>query len=320
MCYRAQIVLRSKIEAYLRSVFGDRVAGFTPWRPPKELPYFLKDAFELAALSLLGHEIILASHRDDSDDKRTLKTQLGRLRVLTGIPVIYVANNLASYERRNLIEQRLPFLVPGNQLFLPDLGIDLREHFVHRPLKNTKFGPATQLLLIQALLRRPWEPPWTPSNEMYTTMTLSRAGRELKANGLIDLRKDGRTHQWLFSHGPRETWQLALPFLRSPVRRRLHVAYDKIESHWPLAGLSALAERTMLNESSWAVYATHSIPDLLPFPGALPGTVELQVWTYRADWHGNHIVDPLSLILSLRDDLDPRVQSAVEEIEEQLPW
>jgi hypothetical protein len=31
---------------------------------------------------------------------------------------------LASYERKRLIEQNVPFIVPGNQLYLPDLGID----------------------------------------------------------------------------------------------------------------------------------------------------------------------------------------------------
>ena len=44
-------------------------------------------------------------------------------------------------------------------------------------------------------------------------------------------------------------------------------------------------------------------------------------------WHypttldrGSPAVDPLSLILSLRDDPDERVQMAVDELEESLPW
>jgi hypothetical protein len=31
-----------------------------------------------------------------------------------------------------LIEQKVSFIVPGNQLYLPDLGLDLREYFRQR--------------------------------------------------------------------------------------------------------------------------------------------------------------------------------------------
>ena len=41
---------------------------------------------------------------------------------------------MASYERKRLIEQKVPSIVPGNQLYLPDLGLDLREYFRRRAL------------------------------------------------------------------------------------------------------------------------------------------------------------------------------------------
>ncbi|MCK7468892.1 MAG: hypothetical protein MZU91_12730 [Desulfosudis oleivorans] len=59
----------------------------------------------------------------------TFAARLDKLRQLAGMPVVYVTRTLASYERKRLIEQKVPFLVPGNQLYLPDLGIDLREYF-----------------------------------------------------------------------------------------------------------------------------------------------------------------------------------------------
>ena len=51
--------------------------------------------------------------------------------------MVYVTGALASYERKRLIEQKVPFMVPGNQLYLPDLGIDLREYFRQRPPLRT---------------------------------------------------------------------------------------------------------------------------------------------------------------------------------------
>lgn len=41
------------------------------------------------------------------------------------MPVVYVTTTLASYERKRLVQQKVPFIVPGNQLYLPELAIDL---------------------------------------------------------------------------------------------------------------------------------------------------------------------------------------------------
>jgi len=102
--------------------------------------------------------------------------------------VVYVTDALASYERRRLIEQKVPFLVPSNQLYLPNLGIDLREYFRKPPTApETALSPATQAMLIAVLLRKPWCPEWQPAEVLgslgYTPMTLSRAVKELTAAG-----------------------------------------------------------------------------------------------------------------------------------------
>ncbi len=39
---------------------------------------------------------------------------------------------LRSFERRALIEQQVAFVVPGKQLYIPELAVDLREHFKQR--------------------------------------------------------------------------------------------------------------------------------------------------------------------------------------------
>jgi len=43
--------------------------------------------------------------------------------------LIYVRAQVTAYNRKRLIEQKVPFIVPGNQMYLPMLAIDLREHF-----------------------------------------------------------------------------------------------------------------------------------------------------------------------------------------------
>lgn len=63
--------------------------------------------------------------------------------------VVLCFESLASYERRYLIEQKISFLALGNQLYLVELGIDLREYF-HRkkPAPIRALNPATQAMLL----------------------------------------------------------------------------------------------------------------------------------------------------------------------------
>jgi hypothetical protein len=109
--------------------------------------------------------------------------------------LIYVREQVASHQRKRLIEQRIPFIVPGNQLYLPMLGIDLREHFRKQRQRPLKFKPATQALVLHLLLHHD-DTPRTPVELAerlgYTKMTMSRALDELEAEQLCEVTREGR--------------------------------------------------------------------------------------------------------------------------------
>jgi hypothetical protein len=260
---------------------------------------------------------------------------LDKLRAIAGQPVAYVTGALASYERKRLIEQKVPFIVPGNQLYLPDLGMDLRQYFRQRsPRSGTEFSPATQAMLIAILLRKPWHADWQPAEVVaglgYTAMTLSRAVRELLAAGLATAHDKARTRWLRTTQAPRDTWERAKPLLRSPVRRRVW-ADPSPQLQLPqvrLAGLSALARYSLLSEPQRPVYALSPVQwraraqsglNTLPEPG--PDSFECQLWSYSPTLiPDSPTVDPLSLTLSLQDETDERVQLALGELGEHFPW
>lgn len=260
---------------------------------------------------------------------------MDRLRQLAEIPVVYVTGALASYERKRLIEQKVSFLVPGNQLYLPDLGIDLREYFRKPPAApDTALSPATQAMLIAVLLRTPWRAEWQPAEVVselgYTAMTLSRAVKELTAAGIATSRTEGRA-RWL--HAERtaaQTWERAKPLLRSPIKRRFWARpVPKWKPpHVRQAGLSALARFSMLSEPQWPIYAispaqwkTATHAGIVTLPEPLPGACEWELWHYNpALIHESETVDPLSLTLSLQGNTDERVQLALDELKARFPW
>lgn len=323
------------VPAYLHETLGF-ISKVRPWPGAGKLPYFLLDAFDVRELQLLDRQFLLAiDKRPDKPGLVNLRRQMAKLREVTGVPVVYVTGALASYERKRLIEQKVPFLVPGNQLYLPDLGIDLREYFRKPPAApDSELSPATQAMLITVLLRQPWRAEWRPAEVVgdlgYTAMTLSRAVKELTAAGIATLRTDGRARWLRTERTAAQTWERAKPLLRSPVKRRF---WGKPTPKWKpplirLAGLSALTRYSMLTEPQWPTYAispaqwkTAAQAAIESLPEPLPDACEWELWHYNPALVPNtETVDPLSLTLSLQDNTDERVQLALDELKGRFPW
>jgi len=323
------------LQRYLYETLG-LTAKISGWEGDKKTPYFLRDAFELRQLTLLDQRILLVvDRRKKAPPAASVREQMNALERIADIPVAYVTTALASYERKRLIEQKVPFIVPGNQLYLPGLGIDLREYFRQRPhAPEAVFNPSTQAMLVTALLRTPWDSVWRPAEAAakldYTPMTVSRAVKELTEAGIGELRRDGRTRSLYLGDRPGDIWERAKPFLRSPVKRTewANPTPGFNPSRAPIAGLSALAQHTMLAEPQWPVRAVSSRQwlsvtraDLETLPEPLPGAYQWQIWAYDPNLGiPRKVVDPLSLTLNLQGDSDERIQLALDELKDQFPW
>lgn len=322
------------IRTYLQEVLGIGTR-IRPWAGARSLPFHLRDAYDFADTLLFATPcvLVIADRPLEGDVDIRRHIDLVAKHAPAGTLAVYVTPALASYERRRLMAQRVPFIVPGNQMFLPPLGVDLREYFRDRPdPKNSAFSPATQALLFTALLR-PWEDEIHPEklNDRfaYTPMTVSRAARELQAAGLAKTFAIGK-EKWLrFDQGPRDVWQRARTWLRSPLQRSVWaIDFANPVDDAPFAGLSALAVQSALAGPAYPEKAISADRwkraqrnELLKLHGPEPGATRWQIWRY--DPHhlaGDGLVDPLSLIVSFNDETDERVLQAVEQLESHLPW
>ncbi len=324
------------IKEYLTEVLPVREVEIRPYAGVESLPYFLRDAYDVRELSLRGTRLVMAIQRaGEKPPLANVRTQLQKMEAITGLPVVYVAPTMASYERKRLIEHHVPFLVPGNQLYLPDLGLDLREHFRKPHLVDEEaLSPSAQAIVIAALVQRPWRDEYGATELAgplgYTAMTWSRVTREIAGTGIADVQASGRSRQLKFALGPRETWERIRPRFRSPVKRTVW-ALPPTSTQKSLvrqAGLSALAAQSMLTAPRTACYAfdlagwkaaLHS--GWKEHPGSDAGASEVQIWAYNPGILKNSpYVDPLSLWLTLQTTSDERVQSALDELMETLPW
>src|SRR5436190_285935 len=67
--------------------------------------------------------------------------------------VVFAAASVTAHNRSRLIGQRIGFIVPGNQLYIPELAMDLREHFRASKSRHADgLSPAAQAVLFHHIL------------------------------------------------------------------------------------------------------------------------------------------------------------------------
>ncbi len=315
-------------EHYLHDALGIKVK-LKPWKEEAKLPFFLKDAYSFHEADLLSITCVVAIARnDDTTTPGSISKQFQQLKQKLPGLYIYVCPSISSYNRRRLIEQHIPFVIPGNQMYLPELAIDLRERFLKPRSKKKTLSPATQAIVIYAL-NHP-ESKQFSSTELgsalqYTSMTISRALHELEATGIGQVTKVRRECQLRFPNDKQQLWKDTEPFMRSPVKKQVWLKKNKwlenqIKKSGVIAGLTALSHHTMLHPPLIPSYAIdnetwktwiHS-GTLQELPSAEDADLEIEIWKYNPLLFAKEgVVDSFSLSLSLEEVPDDRVNIAL---------
>ncbi len=300
------------------------------WKARNSLPFFLNDHYHFYEALLLAKPCLFMISKGDTEiTPSVLRKHWEQVQKHWHGPIIYVQPVLTSYNRKRLIEQHIPFIIPGNQMYLPHVGIDLREYFRKIQKKTIdSVKPGTQTVVLYALLRESNEK-LTPSvlKEQlgdYTLMSMSRAFDELQDAEVGEFYREGRERHWIVPD-KQVLWEQAKPFLRTPVRKR---TWLKSHSFKISAGLSALSHFSRLAPPPLPVFAvginqweTLKLTGIEELPTPDEASLELEIWNYNPDLFAKDgFVDPISLYLSIEAKGDERVESALEEMVEKMKW
>ena len=323
------------LQDYLDQILALR-PEIRPWPDEPRQPHYLRAAYEFFTMRLFDIELLLAVRREGANlTPMQISAQVNNLTAATTRLCVFVDAQIEAYNRRRLIERKVQFIIPGMQVFLPALGVDLREQYQrHMAARAVQLSPASQAALLHIVLNGQSEP--VNSRQLkphlqYTAMTLSRALNEFGDAKLGDSELKGRERWFTFTEQGKQLWERALPLLRDPVRRRTRVLRTPSFSKLGLpAGLTALAKLTQLSEPETEVRAI--APDEMIHFNAQPyqdvrdegaHLIEFEVWTYdpkRVAGELAKTVDQLSLYLSLRDNNDERVEGQLAQMMENLKW
>jgi hypothetical protein len=324
--------LIKEFENHLHQVLGLTVEAKL-WPIADQIPFYLRDFYIFYEIRLLGEPYLVMAPKSDEDlAPAMVRKQMNQIQQTWQGQCIYLIRVVSPHIRKRLIEQRVPFVVPGNQVYLPDLGIDLREHFRKLATGEKSLSPATEALVIHAIMKR-MDAKVTPTSLAcefgYTIMTMTRAINELADTQLVEVGKLGQERWLRFPDDKKAFWEKIQPQLRSPIKKRLWIpASVQNKERLVEAGLTALAHYSMLNPPSQMVYATTAEAwkelthaGVKEHPISEKEDCELEIWSYDpALMAQNGFADPFSVFLSLRESKDERVQSALAEMMEKIKW
>lgn len=321
------------LETYLAKTLQTDVT-LQPWSGGTVLPAFLLHRYRFwEAHGLQRPCLFIALLPEAEATPVEIAKQIAMIQPAFDGPVVYAAEGVTASERSRLIAQRVPFAVPDNQLYIPQLAMDLRESF-RPPVRGRalRLSPGAQLLLFRHLLQRDVAlatPSMLADRLVMTAMTVGRAFDQLAALDLATVVWRGREKMLQFAHPPRELFTRSRTYLQSPVRGRHGVTMFKGLSHdLPLAdesGLAALTDLAPPNRPTYAIFATGWMPriDALAVRTDDLGEAVALIETWRYDprvLSQDRMVDPLSLIAQFKDHTDERIAQAIEDLEANIAW
>jgi len=329
--------LADKLTGYLKSTL-DENCRLKNWDKSDKLPFFLRDKYHFYEGEIIGQICLFMFDQNENEETpATISKHIKGVMKKSDCDVIYVREAVTAYNRKRLIGHKIPFIIPENQMYLPPLGVDLREHFKNLHTTTKTLAPAAQAILVFSLLNRlndrgnkeGYTPAELCSQLGYSKMTISRACKELVSAQLWEFCKTNQKsgEYYLCSLTNEVLLQRVLSYMQSPVKSRNYVTPNT--DFGCKAGISALSDLSMIGEPKNEIVAITSQKfntlvknqQISVLPGIDSDAIEVEVWSYDPTLLSKDgVVDPFSLYASLKYESDERIKMALDEMMERLGW
>ena len=278
------------------------------------LPVLITNAYQLLQCQLLGAEVSLMVCKDANATPMQLNKHCAIVERALEMHAAVVLPEVKPYNMKRLVDARVNTIVPGRQLFLPSLLMDLRVQRNPVDMQGKPMPVMAQVVLLCHLQKQNLNGMSAqPIAELMGVSypNINRAVKWLADNHFVELTL-GREKRMRFIREGKELWEQALPVLQSPIERVLRT--DRMLDAY-VCGEEALAELTMLaepQERHWAI-SKQEAQQLGANLHKEFGEHVVEVWRYDPKLMGeNGMVDRLSLYLSLRDTEDERGRKEVK--------
>ncbi|MFH0733594.1 MAG: hypothetical protein V1773_04515 [bacterium] len=299
------------------------------------VPFFIQDMYNIMQINLFGENFILITPFEDTDiTPAQIRENILTIKKSLNNEVIFTNETISSHNRNRLIKYKIPFVIPNNQMYLPNLLLDLREHYITAKTQSMHLSPSAQVVILYILINKIHQS-ITPSELAkklnYSNMTLSRAFNEIESFGLASKHISGKERHLITNLDFQSLWNSALPNLRTPIKNELLISIkNRNWNRFRLAGLSALSKYSMLapplieelaiSKNDYENAIRDNIICKVRFKE--DADAKLEIWNYspRLNIEDSSIVDQLSLYLSLCESKDERIISELDKMMSKFVW
>lgn len=315
---------------YIEDSFGVYVFKHEFFNTDK-LPIYLSKSYIFQQVDILNKTFLLLSRRnDDFLSIDTIEDHVDSIRKKTEInySIVFVFKEINSYYRHRLIEDHIPFIIPGKMVYIFELGTIFNERLNKKYISNysnleiKRMSPSTQSLFMYLMT----------TNDFYSSMekianklriskmSVSRGYNDLINLNLIEKSIFNESSEYHFKKDRMKVWKEAQLYLINPLFKviRLHPeSVSNRKEEFVLSGESALSHYSMLMEPKNKTYGITK----KDFNKIVLGDSELMIFDdnyviVQLFVHtlpiNNNILHPLSLALLFKDEQDPRVKIEID--------
>lgn len=312
--------------SFLKSVFGSDIEEME-YRYENDTPYYIRDGYTPQLLVWRKNKCITLTPRTSSWRLPTLKKQLKKFQELRAVPCALCLENLTALQRRNLIENHIPFISLSQQVYLPFWGCFFHEQFKAEISVADKMAPGTQLIFLYLYYQQSTKPvnlTQIAKELSLSKATCTRAVGDLFASGLLTQNTEG-TNKWVTpACGKSKFLKKGYGRLKSPVERILYVKTPIQVENRITSGIRALAQQSMIGitEQDGAIAVSKKAAAKIPAHSLCTeqyfrdfGGAVIEVWSYDpVILAKNACADDISLLLSMDNNPNERIQMCLDEI------
>jgi hypothetical protein len=302
-----------------------------------KLPFVFKSNFKFYSTTFRNHQLILLElNKEDTFNANQLRKQVVEIQKKLEKRIIIVTDTITAINRKRLIENRISFIIPGKQMFMSELLIDLQDFEKDKVFKKSVLLlPSAQLILLHQILHKEDNLSQYTFKELaekfqYTQMGITKAIENLKRLAIVKV-EGTKEKNIIFEKDIQKLWKDSEGLCINPVMKTVYV--DEKPQGLFKSNTTALEEYTDMNPSSIEYFAIEKKQfyelrknNLLVNLNSENGNYALEVWKYNPELLTKGItnknnVDPLSLYLSLKDGfIDERTDMALDQIIEKYIW
>ena len=294
----------------------------------KKLPLVYRGRYDIFTVETNG-ALWMAIHPKGDVGLVMLRRDRAGVEKMTGLNCAIFLDRTTFYIKEKMMEEGIPFVIEGKQVFLPFIGYLLSKENERELAPVHLISFLTQKMLLMAIYERWNEVKVSGAAKRIgvSTKSASRCFDELEYLNIDVLGMKGKSRVINIPDDRKQLWQQIENVLRNPVIRRFVLREDmKIEKK---AGISALCEYSLLSDNVYPTYAVTKRE--LKASGVKEekqaseleeiGCVVLELG-YFIDFLGKGFQDPLSVVLSLtgEEKEEERVDISINEMLEEYVW